>query len=267
MSETENEEAAEISRFASTALRAPRKGTFEQLLSQHLILSVTAKPLKKIRLITEAAMMVDPNKLKNQEELKNVYRVARAFQSASYTKIDQWGTHIWFIPWDFASSKENFDTFIKPFHIYTSYFKQYIKYHRQTAWKLKHRRMFGGCGHVLAIAKKGEVKETIKRLFATFEECPKCHWGLEAKEIAKEETTIVTENPLWSFFFEMSRNCLSEPGFKMLRNAFINYALPKVQKAVRALSELVTPQQYQEMLKLLTKQGEEKAEVSLGPIE
>jgi len=91
--------------------------------------------------------------------------------------------------------------------------------------------------------------------------------GFGAREINKEETTIVTEIPLWSFFFEMSRSCLSEVGFKMLRNAFINYALPKVQEAVRALSALVTPQQYQEMLALLMKQGERKNQSSLGSIE
>jgi hypothetical protein len=49
--------------FASTALRLQRKGSFEQLLCQHLIVSVSSPLLEKVRLICETAFMVPKDKL------------------------------------------------------------------------------------------------------------------------------------------------------------------------------------------------------------
>lgn len=265
MSEKEENEAEEITSFAATALRAPRKSTFDQLLCQHLILSVTAKPLKKISLVSQATMMVDSDKIKNQEELTRIYRVARAFASASYIKLDQWGTRMWYIPWDFPSTEQNFNDFIKPWHIHVGYFPDHIKFNRQVVWKIRHSGPFSsGCNYVLAtVQTKDEIKDVVKKLLAVGI-CPKCNDNLRERSISTQTTTAIKEEPLWSFFFEMSGTCLSEQGFKMLRNSFISWVMPLIQKAVAELSELVTPQQYEDMLKLLTKQGEVKDEGSLG---
>ena len=57
MSNTEN--IREQKSFLSTAIRSPKQSVYERLLAQNLISAVSAKPLTKIRLITEAAMMIE----------------------------------------------------------------------------------------------------------------------------------------------------------------------------------------------------------------
>lgn len=264
MSEQEKDEAEEISSFAATALRAPRKSTFDMILTQHLILSISAKPLKKIALVSQAAMMCKPEKISNQEQLINIYRVARSLASATYIKIDAW-QRMWFIPWDFASTERNFDDFIRPWHVHVSYFPDNIKFNRKVVWQIKHDGAFRtGCRRVMAVVEKEEdVEATVEKLLE-IGVCPQCNEILSERSISRQRATAIKEEPIWSFFFEMSKTCLTERGFKVLRNSFISWAMPLIQKAVAELSELVTPQQYEDMLKLLTKQGEIKDESSLG---
>lgn len=269
MNETENEqneEKEDFSKFVSGALRGPRKGTYEQLLCQHLISSVTANPLKKIKLTCEAAMMAEPEKAKgfNQEELETFFNVSNAFSSASQTKIDQIGTRMYAIPWPFSNTEENYDRYIKPWHISASYFINFIRKHRQTAWKLQHHDPFGHCDAVLEVTRKSEVEDVIKDILATYERCPGCHGRLERNRIHKEETTIIVEEPEWSFFFEMSQ-CLSQSGFQTLLNSFVAWAMPKAMTLSRELSKNVDPSLYREMFALLgKKEVEDTSESVLG---
>jgi len=69
MSEQENGETKDsFQEFTSQALRLRRRGSFENLLCQHLIMSVAADPMTKVRLICEAAWMVNPNKIEETKD-------------------------------------------------------------------------------------------------------------------------------------------------------------------------------------------------------
>ena len=52
----EDEKQDSFQEFARQALRLTRKGSFEQLVCQHLIVSVASEPLTKVRLVCEAAL-------------------------------------------------------------------------------------------------------------------------------------------------------------------------------------------------------------------
>jgi len=98
--------------FASTALRLQRKGSFEQLLCQHLIVSVASEPLTKVRLICEAAFMVPKDKVNLDLELAEaIYLVALGFLN---TNIQ---SDYISVAWGFNLTSKNYDRFIKPWHM------------------------------------------------------------------------------------------------------------------------------------------------------
>jgi len=106
-------EEERFSQFATAALRGPKKGTFEQLLCQHLILAVTAKPLKKISLICEAAMMAAGSEKDIDFELVQIlHKLATSFQQAIHNRW--YNARFCSINWSFATTEENFGKYIMP---------------------------------------------------------------------------------------------------------------------------------------------------------
>jgi hypothetical protein len=112
VTEQENgQESGGFGEFASQALRLTRKGSFEQLLAQHLIQSVPMGPLDKVRLVLEAAFMVPKDKASLDFELaETVYLTTLGFLNTSLQ-----GDFI-SVAWGFSLTKENYDRFIKPWH-------------------------------------------------------------------------------------------------------------------------------------------------------
>lgn len=110
MEEVETEKVA-FEEFAAKALRLPRKGSFEIMLSQHLATAVPAEPLLKIRLVIEAAFMVPRDKLELDLELLDIiYRVCLSFLN---TKTMGDGIYI---SWNFPTTRENYKKYIEPWH-------------------------------------------------------------------------------------------------------------------------------------------------------
>jgi hypothetical protein len=97
--------------FASQALRLQRKGSFEQLLAQHLIQSVSMDPLSKVRLVLEAAFMVPSDKLDIDYDLvETVYLAALGFLN---TNVE---SEVVSMAWGFTLTQENYARFIEPWH-------------------------------------------------------------------------------------------------------------------------------------------------------
>jgi len=107
----ENGEEGSFQKFASQALRLQRKGSFEQLLAQHLIQSVSMDPLSKVRLVLEAAFIVPRDKLDIDWELaETVYLATLGFLNTSLH-----GEYV-VMAWGFRLTRENFERFVKPWH-------------------------------------------------------------------------------------------------------------------------------------------------------
>jgi len=119
---SENEENSGFQEFTSQALRLHRKGSFENLLCQHLVMAVAADPLTKIRLICEAGWMVDSNK-NNLEmtQVEAIYSVALSFLNTK--QVDGFLG----IAWAFTLTRDNYNRFIKPWRRVTPIgFSSYI---------------------------------------------------------------------------------------------------------------------------------------------
>jgi len=107
----ENNQDSPFQEFASQALRLTRKGSFEQLLAQHLIQSISMDPLNKVRLVLEAAFMIPKGKIEFDFELaETIYLTALGFLN---TKVQ---SDYISIAWGFTLTQENYDRFIKPWH-------------------------------------------------------------------------------------------------------------------------------------------------------
>lgn len=115
--QTQNNEKDALADFASTALRRNKPGSYEQLLCNHLIKAVTAESIEKIRLVSEAAMMVPDFKHKN---LDAIYQVATSFYSTKYNiykdalLLDPSASWHGRIAWCFAYTEKDYKKYIKP---------------------------------------------------------------------------------------------------------------------------------------------------------
>ena len=112
-----DEEKTELQNFASQALRLHRRGSFENLLCQHLIMGVAADPLTKVRLICEASWMVDSNKIGlDLNQIETVYTVALSFLNTNPQ------SEFLSIAWGFSLTLENYERFVAPWRRETSLF-------------------------------------------------------------------------------------------------------------------------------------------------
>lgn len=103
--------------FASKALRLHRRGSFENLLCQHLIMSVAVDPLRKVRLVCEAGWMVDPDKIGlDIKQVETIYTVALSFLNTNPK------TDFLSMAWGFSLTVENYRRFIAPWRRKTSLF-------------------------------------------------------------------------------------------------------------------------------------------------
>lgn len=111
------EEKGPFQDFVSSALRLHRRGSYENLLCQHLIMAVNADPLRKVRLICEASWMTDPSKTGlDMKQVETIYTVDLSLLNTNPE------TDFLSVAWGFSLTPENFERFIAPWHRKTSLF-------------------------------------------------------------------------------------------------------------------------------------------------
>ena len=112
-----DQEETEFQKFTSQALRLHRRGSFENLLCQHLIMSVATNPLAKVRLVCEAGWMVDSNKIGlDLDQVETIYTVALSLLNTNPK------TDFLSMAWGFSLTLENYARFIAPWRRKTSLF-------------------------------------------------------------------------------------------------------------------------------------------------
>jgi len=115
LTEEKTEKESEFETFASQALRLHRKGAYENLLAQHLIMSVASDPFTKVRLICEACYMVNPEKTGlDMDQTETLYAVCLSFLNTN-PKVDPLS-----LAWGFPLTPENYQRYIKPWRKTTS---------------------------------------------------------------------------------------------------------------------------------------------------
>ena len=112
MGEKEKPEQEGLGKFASSALRGPRRGIYQNLLADLLYQAVkTSDPLTKIVKICEAAKMSTQKEQLDAELIDVCFTVSLGFINTDI-KTKQYVRIIW----GFPKTEENFNKYILPWH-------------------------------------------------------------------------------------------------------------------------------------------------------
>lgn len=272
------EDAKKTEALLARAFRWPKLGVAERLVCQHLFsATATRDTVAVISHACSAAMMCEALKQKVEdldfELLKRIHMLNKTFSNVEATKIGGRGNWVFGVPWGFEVTKENFNDYIKPWRVPLSYYPKFIKVHRAPAVEAYHSPSMSfseDCDYLFVVVreedgeKEGKAEEIVEYIRRRFigKECPKCGWVVREKDVYGRDSTLVVEEPHWSFFFEAT-SYLTEFGFKRLRNAFQTWALEVCMKAVTVMSGLVSPATYDEVAKLFGKEKMEERDEGL----
>jgi hypothetical protein len=197
--------------------------------------------------------------------LKRLARVNSSLQKATFFK-DSHRRIVYSVPWTFEITPENFKLYIKPWYQNNiiNFWGPYIKKNVMEGFKVLHE-----CGHVLFIGdwftEKAVGKDASQRELKDYvwkklpENCPKCgdrieigggRYFLRRCNISSESINVVDYGaPRWSLFFEAS-TCLKLSGLQQLKASFEAYAKEICLEAKGILSNWVSPNIYDQMMKL-----------------
>jgi hypothetical protein len=112
--ETEaKKEDEKFAKFVQESVRGPKQGIFEHLLCQNLVSAVGSKPLAKIRLTCEAALMVQDLKSIDidKDEVDLILKITSGFTNTAHYQSQ--GAFICFMAFPFESTKENYSKYIE----------------------------------------------------------------------------------------------------------------------------------------------------------
>jgi hypothetical protein len=134
--EEENQEVNEAKSLienVSDATNGPRFGIFEQVLCSLIYQAANnPDPMRKVQLVTDGAMMLEPDKQKSLGidivKVKIIKTVNTAFLSTILTAIPNKRFRLVTLRFGFEPTIENFNKFIKPWYYSGSfhYFPQYV---------------------------------------------------------------------------------------------------------------------------------------------
>jgi len=128
----------DFNKFVSSAIRAPRAGAYEHLLSQFLASAVVVTdPLKRVKIVCEAALMI-PESQRNldisYEKIEVLNIVANALLNKTTMKLPDGSAYV-SIPWGFKLVEENFQKFVKPWDKHNlTYYPVLLKKQAEIEW-------------------------------------------------------------------------------------------------------------------------------------
>ena len=202
--------------FFKSSVRAPRQGTYERLIAQHLIAAVSSNPLKKIRLICEVVMTVDSAKLKiNEDEIETLYRTTLSFIKTRHYRFGS--NHYCFMSFPFEINEDNYIRYIKPWRTRSNELRYYPLFPNPSSHF--HQGNFN--------AEKDKIVNDIKKLK---------YWD--------------------QFFWITQRARLTDLCYTELENMFIAWAIPQALKLFIKVAKVVSPDVYSNVLSTMTKSEE-----------
>lgn len=248
-------EPEQLAETVSSALRGSKYGIFEQLICQHLIqATVTSDSLRKAQLISDAALMLDPEQKKrlgiDANKALTVNSVCLAFMEKTETRIDHVNTAV-SIKFGFEENEENYNKHISHWQNEFEYFSGLITKHLKPAYRLSH-----DCGYVFGVFPNEQTKAEIANAVKT-DYCPNCRSDLSFHSrryyhIETKRIQVVLKEPYWSFFYEATKY-LTLQGYIKLKHGFLYWCLPFAMDTMRLLTESVKPEIYNQIAKLMIK--------------
>ena len=226
-----------VEEFVVKALRGPKRGILEHSLCQHLALAIASQPLRKIRLICEAAYLLDEKTREeigiSNDDLEVIYQVCLGFVNATHATVPSFYSNIevWSVNWGFIKKRREIEIFRR---YIAPWFSDRTIQLFEVAMSEKEAKEFL------------EIKKKAREAYANLEKLrgEGCNDGEVLKRLEVE----------WKHYyavgFFMAVHYLTKQSFNELTSMFIGWALPKVQQIFACLSRLVEPTLFEEMLGL-----------------
>ena len=226
-----SEEDKSLADFSSKALRGPKTGAYQQLLSQKLIKSIQTKdPLQKIVLTCEAAYLC---KNKDKLEMDKIEAVFKISNSLINTEVKPDSSIR--VAWSFPKTEENYNRFFKPWQLIELRFNPHDTIYRVDNYPEKpsfhHQSEY-------------DAERTWEL------------WDEVNKEILKHMDDMSDSE---TFFIKCS--AIGRSSFFSLRGEFESWALPIMLNALSSITEEIDPEVYKDMLsQMKDNEPEEKGE-------
>lgn len=248
----EMSEEQEDTEFVLSATRAPRQGSYERFLAQGLAQAILmTDDMKRAKAVSLCAYMVQESEREklatDYQQVKVLNAVANALLNPTAQKHE--AIEVVSIPWGFPETEESYQTFILPWYkCKPFYWPRLLRKHAET-WRTWH------CSRCTSEVLKAKLP--IPDTWRLPRVCPNCRRPVQEWNqyyVTFSDLTEITEEPFWSFFYEMS-TCLTPEGYDVLRNNFIAWASEPVQQLLAELTKMVDPNLYDQILGLYEKRG------------
>lgn len=237
MTEENEKEKTEFDKFASAAMRGPRKTAYENSLSV-LVVKVNQTPdrLQKVLITCEAAFFTVKKEKIDMDLVKKCNLIASSFVNVHKSTYSKTSGMI-FIPWAFDQTEENWQTLIEPwqkidlrfFVLHTDFGqKNYHFNYEAPAWSSDELN-----------AKLAKERRTREEAFTEFRTLPK-----------------------YEQFYQKT-GALFEGSFYALTAEFENWALARLLPVLSNITAQINASTYSDVFKTMTGQTpiEEKTEV------
>lgn len=256
MSQNEMNEAKALIENVSEATNSPKFGVFEQVVCSHIYQAGnTPDPLRKIQLLTDAALMLDPKKAESLkidvEKTKVISIVNNALQTAAVIKKSD---HTLIkIKFPFNETPENYKKYLAAW--LTKQPRYYPYYIGSDIGQVFKRYFCYNCNREVGNEIDGPVgvgEEIVKGYPpTTYKICKYCKSRFTYYySYMSIEDFLKNDDVSEAIFFFRVCEALTQSGFVTVQNCFISYALPFVLDLTRRLSESVRPEIYLEIAKI-----------------
>jgi hypothetical protein len=228
MTEETESTKTEFDKFASAAMRGPRKNTYMQLLSGLLLkANQNSEPLKKIQTICEAAYLSRQKDKLDMQIIEVSYTLAVILAKVEIPRNPDATIHI---PWSFVRTEESWKKYVAPWQNINL---TYWAYHTELRHKKYHEQPN----------------------FDPFAS-PEGIWErkMEAAEAIREEIEKMSD---CDRFFQVT-SALTLQSFYALKSEFENWALTKLLAIQSLIADQVDPKVFSEVLGLMFGQKEER---------
>jgi len=238
MTEESENQKTEFDKFASIAMRGPRKTAYENNLSVLVVkANQTSDRLQKVLVTCEAAFFTIKKEKIDMDLVERCNLVASSFVNVH--KSTHQKTDMVFIPWAFDQTEQNWKTLIEPWQKIALRF-----FVLQTDFGQKNYRFNYGTpvwGSDELNARLAEERRTREEAFAEFCKLPK-----------------------YESFYQRT-GALFEGSFYALTAEFENWALAELLPVLSEITRQINASTYSEVFKTMTGQtaAEEKQEVEV----
>ena len=244
------DENESLIKFSLKAVRPGKKDGFWHIFTLLIVKSAQADSLLSIKLVTDAALMLSDNQNKelgiDRNRVKTFNMLSNCLLNPIKNRYDK--KKVSLIAWGFADMEENYKRYIEPwengFDFYPSDFMNPKKVYRRFYCRRCVRQVY--LEQIDNLSERERVPE-----FCIF-----CGFTLDNrhKVFFRDYFKAVTE-PRWSFFFDATRNALSQSGYQKLVNSFSTWTHPHTQRIKGKLASLVPKSRFDEIINLLEKQN------------